>query len=263
MLARNDERTLSTAEAALTLGITPKALRLYERKGLVRPARSAAGWRAYGPEALARLHQILALKALGLSLQAIGEVLNGQEVDLDGVLALQEQALARRRASAERGLRLVRAARRRLAAGKSLSLEELTTLTKETAMPQDHPDYVNDIQPIIDKHFTQADRERWAKRAGTYDQAAVNAEWMTLIAEAKSLLGSNPSSPQAIDLARRWREMATVKSGADEATIRKISKVYQEAMADPAIAPKLPFGPDVVQFINEAAKFLSPQKTVE
>ena len=39
---------LNPAEAARRLGVSVKALRLYEQRGLIAPARTAAGW----PEAL-------------------------------------------------------------------------------------------------------------------------------------------------------------------------------------------------------------------
>lgn len=266
MLARNDElktpspvareRTLSTAEAAEALGITPKALRLYERRGLVRPARTAAGWRAYGPEALARLHQILTLKGFGLSLAAIADILEGRLIEFETVLALQEEALKKRLTAAERGLALVRTARARIAEGGALSLEEIINLTRETTMTKDASEWAKDMQPIIDKHFSQKDRDEWAKNAGAYDQAAVAKQWESLIAEAKALVGTDPSSPKAVDLARRWREMVEVKSGADAATQAKIKSVWKDAMADPNLAPKLPFGPEVMQFIAEASKHL-------
>jgi DNA-binding transcriptional MerR regulator len=257
MLAKS-EKYLSTAETSAALGITPRALRLYELRGLVTPARTEAGWRAYGPEALARLHQILTLKRFGLSLAAIGELLKGRLARLETVLALQEEALATRLAETERGLQLLRAARRRLAAGGALSLDELATLTRETAMTKDMPAWAKQMQPIVDKHFSDADRAAWAKKAGAYDQAAVSAQWEALIAEAKALVGTDPTAPKAQDLARRWREMTDVKSGADPNVRTKIKQVWQDAMADPKLAPKLPFGPEVMQFISAAAKHLKP-----
>ena len=41
-------KQLSPAEAARLLGVSAKALRLYERHGLVKPLRSENGWRTYG-----------------------------------------------------------------------------------------------------------------------------------------------------------------------------------------------------------------------
>ncbi len=39
---------LNPSEAAARLGVTVKALRLYEQRGLLAPSRNAAGWRSYG-----------------------------------------------------------------------------------------------------------------------------------------------------------------------------------------------------------------------
>ena len=71
-------RYLSPTEAAKRLGISVKALRLYEQRRLVAPLRTSADWRTYGPEQMARLHQILALKRMGLSLAHIGALLTGK-----------------------------------------------------------------------------------------------------------------------------------------------------------------------------------------
>jgi len=49
-------RYLSPTEAAKRLGISVKALRLYEQRRLVAPLRTSADWRTYGPEQMARLH---------------------------------------------------------------------------------------------------------------------------------------------------------------------------------------------------------------
>lgn len=70
-------RFLNPSEAAQQLGVSAKALRLYEQRGLVAPVRTAAGWRAYGPDEMARAAEVVALRALGLSLTQVARVLNG------------------------------------------------------------------------------------------------------------------------------------------------------------------------------------------
>lgn len=73
---------LSPAEAARKLGVSVKALRLYEAQGLLSPVRSEAGWRAYGPEHMKRASAIANLRHLGIGLKQIGAVL---ESDADGM----------------------------------------------------------------------------------------------------------------------------------------------------------------------------------
>ena len=88
------ERFLSPIETARRLGVGVRALRLYERRGLLCPGRTAAGWRVYGPDEIERLHQVLTLKLLGLSLSRITQLLGAREPDLMALLALQEDVLA-------------------------------------------------------------------------------------------------------------------------------------------------------------------------
>jgi DNA-binding transcriptional MerR regulator len=245
-------RHLSPAETAAALGITRRALRVYEQRGLVRPLRTNNGYRAFGPEALTRLHQVLALKRLGFTLASIGVLIDGRLSRLEDVLELQEAELAKRRDDAERGLALIRAARARLDAGGTLDLDDLTTLTKETTMTDQIPEWAQDMRPSIDRNFSDADKAEMAARAGSFDQAKVNAEWDALITEAKALLGTDPGTPAAQILARRWRDQVRLATGGDPTIEAKVGQVWKDSLSDPTLAPKLPFGPDVMGFIGQA-----------
>ena len=57
-------------EAAAAAGTTPRALRLYEARGLLPPPpRTPSGQREYGPAEVARVRVIRGLLALGLTLE--------------------------------------------------------------------------------------------------------------------------------------------------------------------------------------------------
>lgn len=135
MSTRNKGETwLEANECAARIGLSKRALRLYEERGLLRPRRTDKGWRLYGADEIARLHEILALKRLGLSLQRITALLHGKALDLAGVLGIQHSLLSEQRERAEQGLALVRAAQAKLAAGTSLTADELIKLAKEANM---------------------------------------------------------------------------------------------------------------------------------
>ena len=84
---------LSASEAARQLGVSTKALRLYEQRGLVTPARTASGYRTYGPDEMHRATEIVALRALGLSVAQVAQVLNGDPQSLGPALATHEATL--------------------------------------------------------------------------------------------------------------------------------------------------------------------------
>ncbi len=88
---------LSPSDVARQFGISVKALRLYEQRGLITPTRTAAGWRTYGPDAIRRVKEIVALRGLGFSLVQISRVQGG---DTDGL----EQALATHQTTLEHDL---------------------------------------------------------------------------------------------------------------------------------------------------------------
>ncbi len=67
---------LRIAGAARAVGVSPSALRLWERQGLVAPIRSGGRERRYGTEELMRLHRIRHLRAVeGLNAAGIRRVL--------------------------------------------------------------------------------------------------------------------------------------------------------------------------------------------
>ena len=60
-------------------GATPSSLRLYERRGLLGPGRSAGGTRRYSRDDVVRIRRIAALLAAGLNLAGIAVVLDLQD----------------------------------------------------------------------------------------------------------------------------------------------------------------------------------------
>ena len=185
------ERWFGPAEMGERLGVSPKALRVYERAGLVRPARTAAGWRAYGPDQQARLHQVLALKRLGLSLARIGELLAGRLASLDAVLALQQQVLETRRAETDRGLALLAAARAKLARDGALSPDDLTHLTRETAVSDKMSDeeMAAVFQPLSRRGTSPEEQRQLMDAQGRlFPARRLKREWDALIAEGDALV---------------------------------------------------------------------------
>jgi DNA-binding transcriptional MerR regulator len=245
------------------LGVTVRALRIYERHRLITPLRTSAGWRAYGPDQMARLHQVLALKGLGLPLARIADLLDGRLKDLDDVLKLQEDALRGRRRQVEHALVLVALARRRLAEGAALSLDDLTQLTRETTMTAkiDETAMKEIFEPLIEKHFTLEEMDKAKARkfdlmaANGFDQAQVQTAWEGLIADAQRLTAiGDPGSPAAKDLLRRWNVQVEQFTGGDPTLGAKSAAVWKDAMSDPAATMRLPFKPDTFAFLREVAR---------
>ncbi|MGL4964758.1 MAG: MerR family transcriptional regulator [Inquilinus sp.] len=119
---------LSASEAARRLGVSAKALRLYEQRGLLAPVRSAAGWRAYGPDEMGRAGEIVALRALGLSLAQVARVLQGDPQGLEPALAAHQAALEGRLRQLAGTIERVHGLRDDLARGRAPTAGELAGL---------------------------------------------------------------------------------------------------------------------------------------
>lgn len=73
----SNKRLLTVAQAARTVGLSPSALRFYEREGILHPSsKSAAGYRLYDRAALNRLRFVRAAQSIGLPLKDIGAVMD-------------------------------------------------------------------------------------------------------------------------------------------------------------------------------------------
>lgn len=127
---------LSAKDCAARLGISIRALRLYEQHGLIAPKRTEKHWRLYGHQELVRLNEILALKTLGLSLRDIAKLLRGQTADLRQTLALQQDALKDTQARASRGLQLIESLQTKLQSGATPTIDDLTNLVRQTQMTE-------------------------------------------------------------------------------------------------------------------------------
>jgi MerR family transcriptional regulator, heat shock protein HspR len=81
-MAMNDERTERAvyiiSVAAELAGVHPQTLRIYERKGLVRPARTAGNTRRYSERDIDRLREIQDLTGRGVNLAGVKMIMDLQ-----------------------------------------------------------------------------------------------------------------------------------------------------------------------------------------
>jgi DNA-binding transcriptional MerR regulator len=88
--------TYTIGQLADRAGVNLETLRYYERKGLLpEPPRTEAGYRQYGPDALARLEFISRAKGLGFTLAEIAGLLTEHEAGgpADGVLLVAREKI--------------------------------------------------------------------------------------------------------------------------------------------------------------------------
>ncbi|MEX3645971.1 MerR family transcriptional regulator [Mycolicibacterium porcinum] len=78
-LTRSARGVYGISVAAELSGIDPQTLRLYERRGLLTPARTDGGTRRYSDDDLDRLQRIADLVADGVNIAGIAQILPLQD----------------------------------------------------------------------------------------------------------------------------------------------------------------------------------------
>ncbi|WP_030772019.1 MULTISPECIES: MerR family transcriptional regulator [unclassified Streptomyces] len=136
----------SIGELARRTGLTVKTVRFYSDKGIVPPTeRSPAGYRLYGPDALARLDLARTLRELGLDLETVRKVLD-REASVPEVAAAHADALDVQ----IRTLRLRRAVLRAVAGRRRPTLMEMDLMHRLATLSRDEQrrltaDFVDDV----------------------------------------------------------------------------------------------------------------------
>jgi len=203
---------LGAAECARRTGLTVRALRVYERHGLIEPKRTAKGWRCYGREELRRLNVIVTLKSFGMTLAQIRTLLATQPPPLARVLRLQLQACRARKDAADKALGLVQTALASIESGGTLSLEELCDLTRSMEMGNQHAI----TRELINERITPEEERAvltWMTTRSADEMKAMQEYGVAVRTLFRSLQDLrekqiDPAAPEAQALIVKWNELA-------------------------------------------------------
>lgn len=100
---------MTSGEIAKKAGISQKAVRLYDQKGLLKPSGYSEGnYRLYDKEALLILEKIIALKQVGFSLEEIRDRLNSEEEqDIESILREQVRMMEEKKYQLEKSIHAI------------------------------------------------------------------------------------------------------------------------------------------------------------
>lgn len=91
-----EKQLLRIGEIAAFFNVSVKAIRIYEKKGIIMPAWTdpATGYRYYSADQIQMLNALLELKALGFSLNEIKRIITGGVNDSELLTALAQKRKA-------------------------------------------------------------------------------------------------------------------------------------------------------------------------
>lgn len=237
----------NSAAIAAQFGTSLKALRLYERLGMLVPPRTHAGWRVYGPREIERLHAILSLKQLGLPLARIAEMLRAGATDLETLLSVQEEMLSHARLEAERALTLIRIARERLRDNKDLGADDFAALVRRIAATVMR--WTPELDELAKRFYTLEQLARLQSRERDPAEASeMSAAWERIMAQLGGL--HDPSSDAALDVGRQMLALFRHSVKGDAALWNSSALFWREAAGDPRLADQLKMDTARYEFVG-------------
>jgi MerR family transcriptional regulator, thiopeptide resistance regulator len=241
------------ATIAKRLGIGPKALRLWESEGLIKPHRLANGWRVFRQGDVIDAWRVASLKELGFSLRAIKALLSRGTPSFEVILSVQDKALSEQLNRITSAKAAIAAARLRLLEGQNLDVDALIHLHQETSMSQDF--FNPATEKLWEETFTPQQRENLSNRDFTDEDAQkTGAAWASLIAEADKLrIIGEAASPEALDLGRRWFTLVREFTQSAPDMFASSRNFYQTGFQNPETATHMPFTKEVWDFVSKIA----------
>lgn len=216
-------------ELARNTGMSVRALHHYDEIGLLRPSlRTAAGHRLYDRADIERLQQIHSLRLMGISLDETKRLLDGAAASPRQVIDLHLARLHEQMAMQKQLVRRLKALADHLDTAKPLSLEELCKTIEEMMR--------------VEKYFTPEQLDVMEQRrisVGEERMHTVRDDWNEIIPKVRAAMekGVDPTSPEILALARRWKALVEEFTGGDPAIAGAVKKMYEND--GPALQEKL------------------------
>jgi DNA-binding transcriptional MerR regulator len=213
------ERLLRVGEVAKATGLTVRALHHYDEIGLLVPSgRSEAGYRLYSDGDVARLYRILALRAVGFTLEEIGEALGEEGGD-------PRTAVRRHLERIDEQLRLGAQLRDRLT-------HILDVLDRADEPSADLFIDAIEVMTRMDRYYTPEQRAQLQERADALGEEGLRRaedDWARLIAEvdAERVAGTDPADPRLTPLVERWTALIEQFTGGDPGIHASLNRLYE------------------------------------
>lgn len=252
--------SLDIAEVARRTGVSARALRFYEARGLLTPLRTASGRRHYGPGELATLHRILALKRAGLTLAQVQRLLASRTLDLAGLIDAQLAVLEQQAAAIERSRTLLRETKSRVERSEPLDVATFCSLIEQGERQMDTK---AQWDAVTSRYFSDAEKADFAATMAelpqSFDGEAYAAQWKALGDRIKAALPLDPASDAAQAFVAEWRALlAPFNAVATPAMQAGVQRMYADMPAWQGEANP-GFDAEVFAFIRAAGQAAPPR----
>ena len=177
------EKKMTSGEIAKKVGISQKAVRLYDEKGLLKPSDYSEGnYRLYDKEAILVLEKIIALKQIGFSLEEIYEnLILGKNMDIVTSLNQQLEIMEKKKRELEKSI---------------------TCIKGMLARTDGKPDW-NDVAEVA--RNIQMDQEADERHFDALKHTAIERDWYEVIFETLQLTENSRVLDLGCGFGKLWR----------------------------------------------------------
>jgi DNA-binding transcriptional MerR regulator len=239
---------LQVQEFAELAGVTVRALHHYDRMGLLRPRRTAAGYRLYGARDLERLEQIVALKFIGIPLKRIKAMLDRDAGALAGALRMQRTVLEEKRRLLDQAIQAICMAEHSLGEGRRPDTAILKHIIEVIEM-QNNNDWSAKYYSPEARAAIQERQKEWTPEL----QEQTTKAWLDLFRDVEAALDLDPAGEQAQALGMRWKELVGGFTGGNPEIGKGLNRMYADRPNWPEHMKEMmkPFSnPKVWEFMN-------------
>jgi DNA-binding transcriptional MerR regulator len=247
--------SLDIRDVAKRTGLTSRALRFYESRGLLKPLRTYSGRRFYGRGELERIQQILALKRAGLSLAQIGKLTAHGSLDLSAIVDAQLKVIEERKTELDEARTLLLSVKSRIDRGEPVDAETFCSLIRQGDKIMEAQDW----KKVTDRYFPPEEQARWSERMkeapAEFDQAEYSRKWKDLGDRVQAAIPNGPESPEAQLLYDEWQALlAPFTAVATPELMQGAIRLYERMDEWHGDVPQAPFTPEVFAFIQEIGR---------
>ena len=247
--------SLDIRDVAKRTGLTSRALRFYEARGLLQPLRTYSGRRLYGRGELERIQQILALKRAGLSLAQIGKLTGRGNMDLRAVVEAQLKVIEDRKAELDEAKALLVSIKSRIDRGEPVDAETFCSLIRQGDKIMEAEDW----KRVTDRYFSPEERTVFAERMkdapADFDQAEYSRKWRNLGDRVQAAIPLGPDSAIAHALYDEWQALlAPFKAVASPEMMAGATRLYERMDEWQGDEPQAPFTAETFRFIQEIGR---------
>ncbi|GAA0366135.1 MerR family transcriptional regulator [Bacillus horti] len=230
-------------ELADLTGLSIRTLRYYDQIGLFTPSKyTDAGHRRYTHNDLEKLHQILVLKQMGLSLDNIQELIKrDKKQSVMDVIETQMKRVQSEIEEQEHLLRQLKSIKNELSHNKVVSVKELTSLFE--LMKLNRSKYFTEEQLDELKAFYES-----LEKDAMGDFEKEFTQLLFQLRENKDQ-GIPPSHPTVKELALRWKKITYSTLEGNPELIKSVEAFYAE---NPDVAMGQGIDADLYAYIQKA-----------